>query len=746
MHRSTTPTRTLSRAGFFIVLLLSLESSTLWGGSLQGVLRDGDALVPGAVVTVRLGGEIRVTHSDSVGVFSFFDLMAGAWTLRAERVGYRPLEQGIEVGATLLQFDLSLEPLPLLMDEMVVRARRAAARSHTAAFVEVVEFGAERAPGADLARTLDRAIGVNIRRYGGLGSFSTLSIRGSTAEQVQVFLDGVPLNRASGGGVDLGNLPVGGVASVEIYRGAVPARFGGNSLGGVVHIRTQALGEQASARLHSGTGSFGTRLLSASVAGPWRNWSYMGLIDYSSSRNDFRFWDDNGTEYNARDDAWARRLNSDYRGLRGLAKIGRTLGAARLQIHNTLDLSHKGIPGIGNNQALHTRYNSWRNITEAALFGPLGRGRAGYRLKAYRSCEINEYKDLRGEVGVGIQHDRNITIGQGLRGEVNALLAGQVLLTGFGAVRRETFAPHDLRRDREVLLKSRRRSLAAGTEAEVPFKRFTINAGAQIERVVDRFFERRAFAPGDLLPSRDHGEMLWGYRLGAALELRAGWRLKGHYGRYRRAPNFFELFGDRGAVVGNAELDSERGHNRDIGLVYRGGSDGMGLLLAEVVYYANRVNDLIRFAQNSQRVSKPDNFGRAQLRGVEARAQVQLARTLEISGNYLYQRPENRTPFSFERGNDLPNAPRHRLNGRIGVDLSLSAVHYEFSRESRHFLDRANLRTVPVRVLHHVGGRVPLRGGIALSWALRNLRDNRVADLWGYPLPGRSYALSIDYH
>ena len=136
-----------------------------------------------------------------------------------------------------------------------------------------------------------------------------------------------------------------------------------------------------------------------------------------------------------------------------------------------------------------------------------------------------------------------------------------------------------------------------------------------------------------------------------------------------------------------------------MGLVYRCGSDGAGLLLAEVVYYANRVDDLIRFAQNSQRVSKPDNFGRAALRGVEARAQARLTRGLELGGNYLYQRAENRTPFSFERGNDLPNAPRHRLNGRVGLDLPVGTVHYEFSRESRHFLDRANLRTVPVRSL-----------------------------------------------
>ena len=106
---------------------------------------------------------------------------------------------------------------------------------------------------------------------------------------------------------------------------------------------------------------------------PIEGWEYLGLVNYRASRNDFRFWDDNGTEYNSQDDGWARRLNSDFRGLRGLAKIGRSLGASRLQIHNTFDLSYKGIPGIGNNQSLHTRYDTWRHIAEAALFGPLGR-------------------------------------------------------------------------------------------------------------------------------------------------------------------------------------------------------------------------------------------------------------------------------------------------------------------------------------------------------------------------------------
>ena len=116
-----------------------------------------------------------------------------------------------------------------------------------------------------------------------------------------------------------------------------------------------------------------------------------------------------------------------------------------------------------------------------------------------------------------------------------------------------------------------------------------------------------------------------------------------------------------------------------------------------------------------------------------------------MRGSYVYQRAENRTPFSFERGNDLPNAPRHRLDARVTLDLYGREIYGEFSRESRHFLDRANLRPVPVRALFSVGGTVPLAGDLALSWELRNLADNRVADLWGYPLPGRSYGFSVQY-
>ena len=750
MPRTSTQTRSHSRVGFFIVsLLLALHPEALLAGSLQGRLLDQDAGRPvsGAVLTLSApSGAVCSVRSDTTGTFRLENLATGTWDLRVERLGYRPLQGHIQIGAAPTSVELHLQSLPMFMDELVVRARRDSEGKHIASFVETIALGNQRVPGADLAQTLDRATGVNIRRYGGLGSFSTLSIRGSTAEQVQVFLDGVPLNQAVGGGVDLGGLPIGGVESVDIYRGAVPARFGGNSLGGVVHIRTQPLGGKIRTRLHTATGSHSTRQLGASLSGPYKGWEYLGLVNYRASRNDFRFWNDNGTEYNAQDDGWARRLNSDFRGLRGLAKIGRSLGASRLQIHNTFDLSYKGIPGIGNNQSLHTRYDTWHHIAEAALFGPLGHSRAGVPTQSpplARKIRVPRPARRSGpRPPTRPQHHPKL--GPARRSECPAARPVSAHCFCRGSAR--NFCARRSAPANSHLLRSRRRALAVGTEVEVPLgQRLTFNAGTQAEGLNDRLFDRKNFAPSAVLPSRDNGEILGGYRMGAALDLGAGLALKAHNGRYHRAPNFFELFGDRGAVIGNTNLVSEEGHNWDLGLVFRRRDDGVGLILAEAVYYRNHVEDLIRFIQNSQRVSRPHNMGRALLRGVETRLEARLLPRLTLRGNYAYQRAENRTPFSFERGNDLPNAPRHRLNTRLSLDLGSAEIYGEFSRESRHFLDRANLRTVPVRALYNFGGTVPLVGGIFLSWELRNLTDNQVADLWGYPLPGRSYGLSMQY-
>ena len=93
---------------------------------------------------------------------------------------------------------------------------------------------------ATLPEVISDTVGVHLKSYGGLDSFATLSVRGSTGEQVKVYLDGVELNRAQGGAVDLSRIPLDLVDRIEIYRGTSPGVYGSVSIGGVVDIRTRS--------------------------------------------------------------------------------------------------------------------------------------------------------------------------------------------------------------------------------------------------------------------------------------------------------------------------------------------------------------------------------------------------------------------------------------------------------------------------------------------------------------------------
>ncbi|MEW6755775.1 MAG: TonB-dependent receptor [Candidatus Latescibacterota bacterium] len=719
--------------------------------ALQGTVVDLQTREPvaGAAVRLRAGEPAaeRGTVTDSAGAFRLEDLAPGPWSLEVEALGYEGLRQPLRLHHGEVDLTLSLRVRPLVLDELVVRARRAGGEEVVPAFVERIRVD-RVSPGLALADLLEQAVGVQVRRRGGEGSFSTLSIRGSTAEQVLVYLDGVPLNQALGGGVNVGDLPIAGVESVEVYRGAVPVRFGGNSIGGVVQVRTRPAAAGRQVRLQGGLGSFGARQVGLSGTGEWAQVRFLGLADYGESRNDFRFLDDNGTEYNAADDEWTRRINSGFRSLRGLAKAEYEGAGVRLRLHTTQLVKGQGIPGIGNYQATHVQSDLWRSVTEAEAAGLLAAsGHWGYRLGLCQLLQREEYRDLYDEVGTGTQHDQNTTASTGLRAQVSGLLVGGTLLTAEAGLRRESFSPHDRLRPQARLLDSGRTAGQVGLEGQVGIlgDRAQLTGGVSAEANRDRFHDQGTFATSELRPRKRNTEMLHGRQVGLRLAPASGWTLKAHWGRYQRAPSFYELFGDRGAVIGNTDLSSETGTNRDLGLAYRPEEEGLVQVL-EIIGYANDVRDMIRFVQNSQRVSRPQNIGRARIRGLEATVLLRPVAAAQLGAGYSWQHARDRSPFTYHRGKDLPNAPRHALHLRAALVGRRGNLHYEVDRDSGHFLDRANLRPVPARLLHSAGGGVRLWAAALATWEVRNLTANQAADLWGYPLPGRSVHLSLAHN
>ena len=146
----------------------------------------------------------------------------------------------------------------LTLPEVRVELERAlsdARRALPTAFVTELAAGASGRAVESLPELLDQAAGVHVDQYGGLGAFSTVSLRGAAPGQVTVLLDGVPLTSAAHAEVNLSDLPVSAVDRVEIYRGLAPLALGAATPGGAINLVTRSTPVR---ELSLAAGSFGT--------------------------------------------------------------------------------------------------------------------------------------------------------------------------------------------------------------------------------------------------------------------------------------------------------------------------------------------------------------------------------------------------------------------------------------------------------------------------------------------------------
>ena len=135
---------------------------------------------------------------------------------------------------------------------------------------------------------LKQVPGVHVREVNGKGQYTTVTIRGSTAAQVGVFVDGVLTNLGGDAAVDISAIPVKNVERIEVYRGYIPARFGGTFMGGVINVVTKKPSRiGVSAEL--GKTSLGGESLSTEVTAPLGGGTLLMGINYEDSDGDFRY-------------------------------------------------------------------------------------------------------------------------------------------------------------------------------------------------------------------------------------------------------------------------------------------------------------------------------------------------------------------------------------------------------------------------------------------------------------------------
>jgi iron complex outermembrane recepter protein len=619
-----------------------------------------------------------------------------------------------------------------------------------------------------LADALSDAVGVQVRRFGGLGDFATVSVRGFSPRQVQVYLDGVPLSRADSETVDLSDLPLDAVERVEVYRGATPLRFAQAGPGGVVNVVTRRPGATPLTAASASYGSFETRKVNVTRSATEGAWSYLLFGHYMGTLGDFTYPDTGGTPENPDDDREITRINNDF-------DLGSLVGRVAWRPSDTVVLSlttdtfgrDRGYPGRGVPQDANTRRQTVRQLTR--VDGTL-RPRLAVPLTIETSgWFVYDWQAVEDPLGPVIQLTSKVD-------ESSLIGGGQVLLTSalgrhhvpglLVAASHETFSQTDdvgspsflpgRQPDRTRL----RGTVAAEDEIVLLDERVSIVPGLRWEGFRDDAPPDPRVAPA-LRVGGTVDRSVWSPRTGVRVGAFPGLDLLGNAGHYERVPSLQELFGAAGVVVGNPDLVPEKTLNWDVGLRWRPTDLGTVVTDAsvELAFFDNQIDDVIVVESKSVNLFTSRNIAQARVTGQEMAASLRLWDRVGVTLNYTHQDAVNESD-DFEDGNQLPGRPAHEAYARVewswrperplpvGVWAARfwpGKLWFDANIIADNFLNSANTQFVARRDLFGAGVEIEPVAKLRLGFQALNLTNDQTRDALDFPLPGRSFYGTVSW-
>jgi vitamin B12 transporter len=295
----------------------------------------------GARVRVPVTG--LTVETDAAGRFRLKGLPAGEWDIEAAAIGYRASRTRVSLAdGRVEQASFSLEAKPESLAQIEVSAPLAPVGTGVSV---IGRDQIDRALAPDVPALLSGQSGVTITQRGGPGSPASVSIRGSSAHEVLVLVDGVPLNDPTTGEVDLAAIPLEQIERVTILRGAAAARYGSRALAGVIAIERRHSTE-TEGWLTLAAGAWGERIARGGLTAVRTSGNGARTIAGSLSGGLTRFDGDFGYEVPpVRGGGAAERANGDGRNnsLLGSVRFGGGHSLTELR-GDYLDID-RGLPG-----------------------------------------------------------------------------------------------------------------------------------------------------------------------------------------------------------------------------------------------------------------------------------------------------------------------------------------------------------------------------------------------------------------
>lgn len=530
------------------------------------------------------------------------------------------------------------EVASLALDEISVTAARVPVSTKTATgdITIITRDEIDRLKGSSLPDLLRLQPGLQISTSGGMGTASSVFLRGANPEQVVILVDGLRINSVTLGTTAIENLPLALIDRIEILRGPASSLYGADAIGGVIQIFTRREKTDQSRFFGSvGAGSYDTYTGSAGFGSRYRALQFGGQINSYDTR---------GISAKKHPPLAIDRDRDGYRNLSGSAYASLEFAEGHsLDVHlmESDGLNHFD-NGYNNYSTTHQQAygTTLKNRVTEHWNSTLKYGVGRERSFSLNSATSNSRFDSK-QTQITWQHDYSLNVGT------------------------LTFAYDRLEQEVDTLSNG------------VPS---IINRTRNDDGFLMSFVGNHAAHSTQVSVREDHNSQYGNYvtgGLGYGYTFSPAWKITAQYGSAFRAPTFNQLYFPS---FGDPSLKPEKSDNFETSLRYQSTE-----IQAKMTVFENHIRDLIQNVGPATSGCSfagfcPVNAGKVVIQGITMEASAMLDDQWQLSGNLTVQSPRSDDTDKLlpRRSQRYGNLQLQYKSGKwnMGTELSASSNRY----------------------------------------------------------------------
>lgn len=486
-----------------------------------------------------------------------------------------------------------------------------------------------------LADILQSINGLQIRQIGGLGNPVSVSIRGSSSKQVQLYIDGQLVNDSQFGGFDLNQIPTEQIQSIEISKNqAIGA--GTTPIGGVIRINTYNPSKDK-LKLSLTLGSLDHKELnlvynkafqtnSLSIGGSYlktdNNYDYLVPQSFTSSNQ-------SNTE---------PLRNNQFEKKNLYVNNNLAFNSQKIRLTLQYNEQQKALPNYQNNtpeNASSLSSDTWRLGYNHSIYTDI-EWLDNLEFEAYQEIKKERYLDILADITrldanydttkthAGLTSSSTFDSQYGVFGispfiEVNKQQFDSLSFDNNGQINCNGISSCDVIAEQTQLLIGSR---FEWTQNNGPYSAYSLltQLNEENQNIAVNQADAETFNSEQAHQTQELGLVYQGQRLKTELVASNG----------IRTPTLFELFGDRGLFKGSEELLPEQAKTLSLGAAYNNQLAQMSYTLNASVYHQQSDNAIVAIF-NSSGVGAYENVSDARLNGLELETKLAVSPAFSIN-------------------------------------------------------------------------------------------------------------------